>query len=164
MTSDETETTKKAAREETLLESRSTRKSMAWVAFCKALDEFLDQELTSVVDISKATTLTEMPAFGAFGTVRDMLLAEQPSLQILSMLKSAAKHLSKKFAEGELNPPTAVYLATVCAARLRLDAKITEFDDASLIERIDRLLDGGEFESPISEILVDTRFKLAMSD
>jgi hypothetical protein len=162
MTSENSDTAKHGAPEETVLESHKTRKTMAWIALGKALDEFLSQNLTTVVDVSKATTLTEMPAYGSFGTVRELLEEAQPSLQILTMLKSATKHLSKDFADGELNPPTVVYLTTICVARLRLGAKITEFDDASLVERIDRLLDEGEFPDPIGELLVATRFKLAV--
>lgn len=149
------------AGDETVLESIRTRKVMTRIAFLKSLDEFLDQELTSIVDISEAVTLTELPARGAFGSIRNFLSDVRPSLQILTMLKSASKQRSKNFTDGELNPPTVIYLAAICAARLRLNAKITEFDDGSLIERIDRLLDDCEFTSPISDLFVDTRFKLA---
>ena len=156
--------TQKSHPEDTLLESRKTRDAMAWIAFRKSLDEYLEQELTSVVDLSQAPTLNEFPDFGAFGSVESVLNEARPSLQMLTMLKSATKQSSKESPEGDVNPPMVVYLATICTARLRLGAKITEFDDKALVERIDRLLDLGELPATLSDIFVDLRFKLTLGD
>lgn len=117
-----------------------------------------------LADSDRAVTrrLGELTAAGTKGldTLDQILQHPQPPLEYLQCIRRFGKQ------RGSGSPPlpreisAVIYLAAICAARLRLAERISEMDDATMKKRLDWAIAQEFLTSELRELFVETHQSL----